>query len=184
MPNSINTAPIPKRRIASALVAALLAVAALMTMAPGSASAAAHVGVIDSSASSALTGTSGSKSLQVMSSQATVQRATASTEESSCAITRGGLVGHYICETKYRTWTFADGRRHTFIIGLDHAVWNIVEYATGGSSGWRSLGGWAQVGVNLYYIFSESNLGIVTIGRDGNLWCKDLNGRWGSWHPC
>jgi hypothetical protein len=39
MPNSINTAPMPKRRIASALVAALLALAALIAIAPGTASA-------------------------------------------------------------------------------------------------------------------------------------------------
>jgi hypothetical protein len=184
MLNSINTAPIPKRHIASALVAALLALAALMAMAPGTASAATHAGIVDSLTLPALASTSGSKSPQIVSSQPTIQNTSASTAETACPITRGGHVGHYICGTDWFTHRFADGREHTFIIGLDHAVWNIVEYANGGSSGWRSLGGWAQIGVYRHYVYSPSNLGIWVIGGDGNPWCKALNGSWGSWHRC
>jgi hypothetical protein len=65
MPNSISTAPIFKRRFAPALVSALLAVGAVMAMAPGTASAATHAGIVDSSASSALASTSGAGSPEI-----------------------------------------------------------------------------------------------------------------------
>lgn len=63
------------------------------------------------------------------------QPTSAATAESSCAMSRGGYLGHYICGTAYTDITWSDGRAHTFIIGLDHAVWNIVKYAGGGASG-------------------------------------------------
>ena len=49
---------------------------------------------------------------------------------------------------------FSDGTQRMFIIGLDHAVWNIVQYPNGTQSGWRSLGGWI---IHLLYRYLDGN---------------------------
>lgn len=115
------------------------------------------------------------------------QPASAAATESSCAIYRGGYLGHYICGTAFTDIAWSDGRVHTFIIGLDHAVWNIVQYAGGGASGWRSLGGWLQRGVWARYVSSPSNLGIWAYGagaNGGRPYCRNLNPSWQPWYAC
>lgn len=110
--------------------------------------------------------------------------ASANTIDSSCAITRGGATGYRICEYDWFEWVWSDGRVHTFVVGTNYAVYNIVQYASGGNSGWRSLGGAARVGVYPDYVYSPSNLGIWVYGTDYNPWCRGLNGSWGTWHRC
>jgi hypothetical protein len=109
---------------------------------------------------------------------------TANSVSSSCEVVRGGRLGHRICEYDWFEWTWADGRRHTFIIGLNYAVYTIVEYAGGGTSGWASLGGSARNGVYPDYVSSPSNLGIWVYGSNYAPYCKALNGSWGSWYAC
>lgn len=183
MAQSTNRPPTVKWRTVAGLLSPLFAVA-LMAISPGTAMAAVHDSAAVLSPSTAAVGSSGSKSAQLVASRPAGQRTSASTTQSACPIDRGGHRGYYICGTAYSTIRFPDGRVHTFVIGLDHAVWNIVEYASGGSSGWTSLGGWAQVGVFVRYVNSPSSLGIWVYGRDGNRWCKNLNGGWGGWHRC
>ena len=109
----------------------------------------------------------------------------------ACAVDRGGKRGHLICGTVYTDVTFSDGRRHTFGIGMSHAVANIVEYApagpAGGSSNWVSLVGWLQRGVRIRYARSKSDLGIWAYGAGatgGRPWCKNLWTTWRPWYAC
>jgi hypothetical protein len=105
-----------------------------------------------------------------------------------CSIDPSGVRGDSICGTQYSWITFADGRVHTYIIGLNHEIWNIIEYAPNGpageTSGWRSLGGWAQIGVYINYGVSAGDLGIWTYGTgsDPKPSCKNFNGTWGNWY--
>lgn len=98
----------------------------------------------------------------------------------------GGPVGGVICGTISVTMYFDDGTRRKFIIGWDRAVWNIVRYPSGAYSSWRSLGGWAQVGVFAYIYDSRypNDLTISTVGRDGRDWCRALHGSWWPWGLC
>lgn len=109
-------------------------------------------------------------------------------EDARCYTTLdgGGPVGGVICGTISVTMYFDDGTRRKFIIGWDRAVWNIVRYPSGTYSSWRSLGGWAQVGVFAYIYDSRysSDLTISTVGRDGRDWCRALHGSWWPWGLC
>jgi hypothetical protein len=104
-----------------------------------------------------------------------------------CAVQlNNGPVGYAICGTDGTYMGFNDGTERLFVIGTDHAVWNIVEYPNGTQSGWRSLGGWLQIGVYDYihdprYAY---DLEISSYGRDGAAWCRALHSSWGAWHHC
>ncbi|MCC8251551.1 hypothetical protein AB0K14_23695 [Actinosynnema sp. NPDC050801] len=112
---------------------------------------------------------------------------TAGAGEAACeARLNNGPIGHGICGTDATEMRFSDGTQRMFIIGLDHAVWNIVQYPNGTQSGWRSLGGWLKVGV-YPYIYDQRysyDLEIWSYGRDSLKWCRALHGSWGAWHRC
>jgi hypothetical protein len=107
----------------------------------------------------------------------------ADSTSSSCDVIRGGKLGKRICEYDWFDYTWSDGRRHTFIIGLNYAVYNIVEYAGGGTSGWASLGGSARNGVYLDYLSSPSYLSIWVYGSNYLPYCRGLNGSWAPGTP-
>ena len=59
-------------------------------------------------------------------------------------------LGKGICGTQGARIHFDDGRVHTYIIGMNHAIWNVINYAgSKRTSGWRSLEGWAQLEVRV-----------------------------------
>lgn len=96
-----------------------------------------------------------------------------------------GPVGYAICGTDATYMGFNDGTERLFVIGTDHAVWNIVEYPNGTQSGWRSLGGWLQIGVYAYIYDPRYayDLEIWSYGRDGLAWCRALHSSWGRLAP-
>jgi hypothetical protein len=92
--------------------------------------------------------------------------------------------GEKICYTGWDAVEFSDGRAHTYVIGMNHAIWNIISYAGGGASGWRSLGGWGQQKVEIRWANSPSVISIWTYGADGDPWCKNFNSAWTNWFRC
>lgn len=96
-----------------------------------------------------------------------------------------GYIGHKICGTGHWWQNWPDGHERFFVIGLDHAVWNIARYPDGNISGWRSLGGWLQGGVTWSHKNGPYDLGIFSFGADGRVWCNDLNVfGWSNWYLC
>ncbi|MEA2243155.1 MAG: hypothetical protein QOD24_2711 [Solirubrobacteraceae bacterium] len=108
--------------------------------------------------------------------------------ESACLISVAGYQLAYICGTHAIDLRYPSGSvsRRFFVIGTDHAVWNIAEYRAGGATGWRTLGGWVQTGVytRYWYPSNSSRLGIEAWGPSSHLWCRDLNYSWGPWYQC
>lgn len=106
-----------------------------------------------------------------------------SAQASSCAYNFYGYVGYYICGTHTQHYSNTAGGEREFVIGTDHAIWNIIKYNSNGSiSGWRSLGGWGKTGV-----YDDVRLGvpleIKTVGADGLWWCDAyINGSWQGWY--
>jgi len=154
-----------------------------------SAAALTAAAILLSTASAAVANPSGSAAQQTPAPTVSVHQSdSASTAAvSACPIYRGGYRGAYICGTKHTTAYFSDGRVRTFVIGMNHAVWNIVEYPTGGASGWKSLGGYAQIGAYLRYANNSSSLGIWVYGAGTNPrpWCRNLSGStWSKWFVC
>jgi hypothetical protein len=97
----------------------------------------------------------------------------------------GDVLGKGICGTKGTRIHFNDGRVHTYIIGTDHAVWNIINYAgSRRTSGWQSLQGWALQEVTTRWANSANDLGIWTWGWDGRRNCNNYQGRWTGWFGC
>lgn len=96
----------------------------------------------------------------------------AAATETACGINIGGQQGYYICGTSTTSYTSPNGYRTTFVLGMDHAVWQISVYAGGSASAWQSLGGWGQKGVYSWYFTNGNNYGIWTYGSDGLRWCK------------
>jgi hypothetical protein len=104
----------------------------------------------------------------------------------SCPVGPAALGGRALCGTTgfELKWTGSkEATTQTFVIGLDHAVYYLLQRSSG-SPGWVSLSGWAKTGVYSEYVYSPSSLGIRTYGSDSRRWCINLNRTWGSWHLC
>jgi hypothetical protein len=93
-------------------------------------------------------------------------------------------VGYKICDTTHVVHEFADGHARAFVIGTDHAIWNIVKYPNGTVSGWRSLGGWLQGGVEVDFVNTPYDLQIFSLGRYREFFCNRLYNNWSGWFAC
>jgi hypothetical protein len=103
-----------------------------------------------------------------------------------CAVydTSFTAVGRAFCGSHAARWRFPDGRTHTYVIGMNHAIWNVINYAAGGNSGWRSLDGWTHTGVWMRWANTPSNLSIWTYGSNNGTVCDNYINGWSGWFSC
>ncbi len=103
-----------------------------------------------------------------------------------CDVYFYGKRGTRVCDTYGFIKTDpVDGTVREFIIGTDYAVWNIVRYPSGAVSDWRSLGGDARVGVDLYSYYDSGTLTISTTGTNGARYCDSLSSSfWTGFYRC
>ncbi len=106
----------------------------------------------------------------------------------SCNITRGAHTGGTFCSDgwTWRDFPWPDGRKETFIVGWDYAVWHTWQRYNGDTewSNWISLGGRANAGV--WLLGYRDTPAIRILGTDNNFYCRywgRLRG-WDRWYPC
>ncbi|MGQ5262499.1 hypothetical protein ACTWLT_17300 [Micromonospora sp. ZYX-F-536] len=104
-----------------------------------------------------------------------------------CNIYRGAYRGGMLCGDSYasRDFTHPDGRKETFIIGYDQAMWHIYQRYAGDTqwSGWSSMGGGFNSGVSLW---RSSPLIVYGNGLDNRAYCNSLREGlpWTGWYRC
>ncbi|GAA1868915.1 hypothetical protein [Asanoa iriomotensis] len=102
-----------------------------------------------------------------------------------CNIYRGAYRGGMLCGGAYRSqdYTHPDGRKETFIIGYDQAMWHIYQRYPGDASwsGWSSMGGGFLSGANL---LKPDPLIVYGNGLDNEPYCKTYKPPWTGWYRC
>jgi hypothetical protein len=108
-----------------------------------------------------------------------------STVAAQCYITRGAHQGGRICDWSYVDVVWNDGRKETFIIGWDYAMWHIWQRYNGDPtwSGWQTMNGGFTAGVS---VPSMNPPTVKARGLDYNYYCKrhTSSGWTPNWYRC
>jgi hypothetical protein len=149
---------------------------AVATLLPAS-TASADTGTADTTAAPAVSVQDALATLRTKSADVSAQALT------KCAIKRHNHTGYRICEMSWDYYDWGRGNVETFVVGTNFQIYHIWK----GASGWKSLGGKALAAAgNGVGVFTSPRFGVVTIGTDGNGWCRYRgNGNWaGGWKRC